>query len=47
MVFNSNGKLHVNTFKYKAFIFKTVKSYCYLDVTIRPKYSGHIGVPVN
>ena len=41
MVFNSNGKSHVNTFKYKDFILETVKSYSYLGVTI--KYSGHIG----
>ena len=30
MVFNSNGKSHVNTFKYKCFILETVESYCYL-----------------
>ena len=41
MVFNSNGKSHVNIFKYKDFILETVQSYCYLGVTI--KYSGHIG----
>ena len=41
MVFYSNGKSHVNTFKYKDFILETVKSYCYLGVTV--KYSGHIG----
>ena len=41
MVFNSNGKSHVYIFKYKDFILETVKSYCYLGVTIT--YSGHIG----
>ena len=30
LVFNYNGKSHVNTFKYKDFILETVKLYCYL-----------------
>ena len=38
MVFNSNRKSLVNIFKYKYIILKTVKSYCYLGVTI--KFSG-------
>ena len=41
MVFNSNGKSYLNKFKYQDCVLETVKSYCYLDVTI--KYSGCIG----
>ena len=33
--------MYVNIFKYKDFNLETVKSYCYLGVTL--KYSGHIG----
>ena len=43
MVLNSNGKSHVNTFKCKDFILETVNSYCYLGVTIKYSYFGHIG----
>ena len=39
----SNGKSHINTFKYKDSTLEIVKSYCYLDMSI--KYSGHIGGP--
>ena len=41
MVFNSNGKSHINTFKIQYYIFESVKSYCYLGVIIN--YSWHIG----
>ena len=41
MVFNSNGKSYLNKFKYQDCVLETVKSYCYLGMTI--KYSGSIG----
>ena len=39
-VFSSNGKSHLNKFKYQDCVLETVKSNCYLDATI--KYSGSI-----
>ena len=42
MVFNSNGKTHCNYFKYKGNYLETVKSFCYLGVTI--KYTGNLNL---
>ena len=40
IVFNSNGKSYLNRFKFKNNIIETVKSYCYLGVTL--KYTGNL-----
>ena len=40
IVFNSNGKSYMNKFKSQHYTLETVKSYCYLGVTIR--YNGNI-----
>ncbi len=42
IVFNSNGKSHINFFKYGNSILQTVTSYCYLGITI--KYTGNFKV---
>ena len=40
MVFNSNGETYINNFRYEKNALETVKSFCYLGVTI--KYNGNI-----
>ena len=40
MVFNSNGETYMNNFQYGKNALETVKSFCYLGVTI--KYNGNI-----
>ena len=40
MVFNSNGKAYINHFKFQHKVLETVKSFCYLGITI--KYTGNI-----
>ena len=42
IVFNSNGKTHLNSFKINESIIETVKSYCYLGITL--KYTGNINI---
>ena len=42
MVFNSNGKTHINSFKINNSPIETVKTYCYLGITF--KYNGNINV---
>ena len=45
MVFNSNGKAYINHFKFHDKVLETVKSFCYLVITI--KYTGNISVSAN
>ena len=45
MIFNSNGKSHCNHFKFNNNILETVKTYCYLGVSI--KYTGDISCTMN
>ena len=40
IVFNSNGKTHFNKFKINNVYIETVKSYCYLGITL--KYNGNV-----
>ena len=40
MVFNSNRKAYINHFKFHDKVLETVKSFCYLGITI--KYTGNI-----
>lgn len=40
MIFNSNGKSFLNRFKFDNEYFETVKSYCYLGVTV--SYTGNL-----
>ncbi len=42
MIFNSNGKTHLNSFKLNKDILETVKTYCYLGLTI--KYTGNFNI---
>ena len=42
MIFNSNGKTFLNSFKFNKNYLETVKSYCYLGITI--KYTGNFNV---
>ena len=42
MIFNSNGKTHLNYFKINDVHIETVKTYCYLGITL--KYNGNINV---
>ena len=42
IVFNSNGKTYMNSFNLKGKHLETVKSYCYLGVTI--KYTGNLNI---
>jgi hypothetical protein len=42
IVFNSNGKTYMNSFNLKRKYMETVKSYCYLGVTI--KYTGNLNI---
>ena len=40
LIFNSNGKSHINHFKFQNKTVETVKSFCYLGITI--SYTGKI-----
>ena len=40
MVFSSNGKAYINHFKFHDKVLETVKSFCYLGITI--KYTDNI-----
>ena len=42
MIFNSNGKSHINQFKIDNEIIETVKSYCYLGVVFN--YTGNFNL---
>ena len=42
IVFNSNGKTYMNSFNLTGKHLETVKSYCYLGVTI--KYTGNLNI---
>jgi hypothetical protein len=42
MIFNSNGKTYMNSFNLKEKHLETVKSYCYLGVTI--KYTDNLSI---
>ena len=35
IVFNSNGKLLINKFKFQDKVLETIKSYCYIGITIK------------
>ena len=45
IVFNSNGKSHNRYFKFKEEYLESVKSYCYLGITL--KYTGNVGMTSN
>lgn len=42
IIFNSNGKTYLNSFKINGTVIETVKSYCYLGITL--KYTGNINI---
>ena len=42
LIFNSNGKSHINHFKIENEILETVKSYCYLGIIIN--YTGNLNI---
>jgi hypothetical protein len=42
LIFNSNGKTHVNEFSYNNNIIQTVSTYCYLGVML--KCNGNFNV---
>ena len=42
IVFNSNGKSHINRFNYDNAVLQTVQKYCYLGITL--KYNGNFNL---
>ncbi len=45
IVFNSNGKTYINKFTFDNNTLETVKSYCYLGITI--SYTGNLNISIN
>ena len=45
MIFNSNGKTHINVFHYGDKILQTVTQYCYLGILL--KYNGKFNIAIS